>query len=308
MKFLVILHIYYEYMWPELKSYLKNINEGSYDLVVTLSKSNEELQKDILAFNKNAKIILSENRGYDVWPFIKALNNVELDKYKYLIKLHTKRDLPDESNIIIDNRYFFKGRRWRSLLLSFISSKENFDKCVKCLDEDNSVGMINHKMLLDGTKLKQKFRDKHLKYCVEEAKSLLKKIEVNIIPADRVNYIGGTMFICRASIMKPLLKLNLNSDDFVAVQRDNENELAHVMERVFGWLVTSSGFTFADPYTTRDEMISQIPESIKCRILTFPVRHRIFSKVQRFIFRCDKIDGYREIKLFKIKLFKIKCK
>ena len=52
-------------MWPELKSYLKNINEGSYDLVVTLSKSNEELQKDILAFNKNAKIILSENRGYD---------------------------------------------------------------------------------------------------------------------------------------------------------------------------------------------------------------------------------------------------
>lgn len=45
MKFLVILHIYYEYMWQELKSYLLNLEEGSYDLVVTLSKENEELKK-----------------------------------------------------------------------------------------------------------------------------------------------------------------------------------------------------------------------------------------------------------------------
>ena len=97
MKFLVILHIYYEYMWQELKSYLLNLEEGSYDLVVTLSKENEELKKEILLLNPNSKIILCENRGYDVWPFIKALNEVNLDNYKYLIKLHTKRDLPDEA-------------------------------------------------------------------------------------------------------------------------------------------------------------------------------------------------------------------
>lgn len=33
-------------MWQELKSYLLNLEEGSYDLVVTLSKENEELKRN----------------------------------------------------------------------------------------------------------------------------------------------------------------------------------------------------------------------------------------------------------------------
>lgn len=308
MKFLVILHIYYEYMWPELKSYLMNLNKGSYDLVVTLSNDNEELKQEILSFNDKALIILTENRGYDVWPFIKALSKVNLDDYQYLIKLHTKRDLPDSSIIIIDNHYFFKGRKWRQYLLSFISSKANFDKCVETLDNDPSVGMINSMMLLDGTRLNQKFRDLHLKYCIEKAKSLLESIKINPLPNDKVNYIGGTMFMCRASIMKPLLKLNLCADDFAAVQRENENELAHVLERVFGWLVTSQGYRFSDPYTTKEDIKKQLPERIICRIKTFPLRHRIFSKIMRFIIRYDKNNGYREIKIFKIKIFKYKLK
>lgn len=308
MKFLVILHIYYEYMWQELKSYLLNLEEGSYDLVVTLSKENEELKKEILLLNPNSKIILCENRGYDVWPFIKALKEVNLDNYKYLIKLHTKRDLPKDVNIIIADKYFFKGSRWRSLLLSFISSKENLDKCVKTLDENESVGMINSKMLLDKTKFKQRFRDPHLKYCINEAKRLLDSIDVDVKPASYVEYIGGTMFIARADIFKPLLKLGLKAEDFRTVERDNENELAHVIERVMGWLVTSNGYTFDDPYTTKEFLKSLRWESFVCRIQTIPIRHRLLNKTIRFLFRCDKVEDYREIRVFKIKLFKIKCK
>ena len=308
MKFLVILHIYYEYMWPELKSYILNLEENSYDIVVTLSKDNEDLRKDILALNPQAKILLVENKGYDVWPFIKALRNVNLDNYKYLIKLHTKRDMPRDRIILIGTKYFFRGSRWRSLLLSFISLKDNFNKCVECMDKDESIGMVGNKMLLDTIKFKQRFRDPHLKYCIEEAKKMMLKMGIEPIPSDRVYYIGGTMFMCRTSIMKPLLKLDISAEDFKIVERDNENEPAHVLERVFGWLVTSAGFSFADPFTTRNDIIHQLPENIQCRIFTFLVRHRYISKCVRFLFRCDKIDGYREIKVFKIKLFKIKCK
>ena len=233
-------------MWQELKSYLLNLEEGSYDLVVTLSKENEELKKEILLLNPNSKIILCENRGYDVWPFIKALNEVNLDNYS--------------------------------------------------------------KMLLDKTKFKQRFRDPHLKYCINEAKRLLDSIDVDVKPDSYVEYIGGTMFIARADIFKPLLKLGLKAEDFRTVERDNENELAHVIERVMGWLVTSNGYTFDDPYTTKEFLKSLRWESFVCRIQTIPIRHRLLNKTIRFLFRCDKVGEYREIKIFKIKLFKIKCK
>ena len=86
------------------------------------------------------------------------------------------------------------------------------------MDKDESVGMVGNKMLLDTTKFKQRFRDPHVKYCIEEAKKMMLKMGIEPIPSDRVYYIGGTMFMCRTSIMKPLLKLDISAEDFKIVE------------------------------------------------------------------------------------------
>ena len=95
---LVHVHIYYEFLWPELKSCLKNIDGYTHQIVVTLVKENPKLQEDILSSFPNAKIEIVENLGFDLGPFIHVLNEVNLDDYSYVIKLHTKRDIPTKES------------------------------------------------------------------------------------------------------------------------------------------------------------------------------------------------------------------
>ena len=77
MKVLVHVHIYYTWMWDELKECVHNISLP-YDLFVTMVDNNEELKQKILNFNSQAQIHIVEHRGYDVWPFIDVLNHVNL--------------------------------------------------------------------------------------------------------------------------------------------------------------------------------------------------------------------------------------
>ena len=237
-KFLVIAHVYYHEMWSLLDSCIQNLPKDSFDLIVTTTSNIDELSSKVKEHYPNAKVELCENRGYDIWPFIKALKTVNLVEYEFLIKLHTKRDM-GKIVAIIDNKYFFRGQYWRNMLLSFISSKENFDKSLQAF-KDPSVGMINNHRLFDRTR--ETTDNPHLVYCLNEARKLLSEVGISANPYDEVKYVAGTMFICRATIFKPLQEMNFDVNQFAVVNRKNENDLAHVMERVFGWLVTSQGY------------------------------------------------------------------
>lgn len=294
-KFLVVAHVYYHEMWPLLDNCIRNLPDDSFDLIVTTSDNVDSLSSQVKEHFPNSKVEICENRGYDIWPFIKVLKEVELDDYEFLIKLHTKRDM-GKIIAIIDNKYLFRGNYWRNMLLSFISSKENLNKCLKAFD-DGSVGMINNHRLFDRTNAATD--NPHLVYCLNEARKLLSDVGVTAKPSDEVKYVAGTMFICRAAIFKKLQQMKLNANQFSVVNRKNENDLAHVMERVFGWLVTSQGYSITDPYNTFKESFRFYFHCLLCRILMFKLRHRWFSKFVRFFSRIENFSEGRYVVLFK---------
>lgn len=47
---------------------------------------------------KNADFYVVPNLGFDLGPFVYALDKVNLSDYSYVIKLHTKRDIPLNEN------------------------------------------------------------------------------------------------------------------------------------------------------------------------------------------------------------------
>lgn len=287
-KFLVIAHVYYHDLWYLLDRCIQNLPKDSFDLIVTTTSNIEELSSKVKEHAPNAKVVLCENRGYDIWPFIKVLKTVNLDEYEFVIKIHTKRDM-GKIVAIIDNKYFFRGQYWRNMLLSFISSKENFDKCLEAF-KDPSVGMINNHRLFDRTR--ETTDNPHLVYCFNEARKLLSEVGITAKPYDEVEYVAGTMFICRAAIFKTLQTMNFDVNRFAAVNRKNENDLAHVMERVFGWLVTSQGYSITDPYSTFKESFRFFFHCSYSRLLTFKLIHHWFSKFVRFFSRIeDKSDN-----------------
>ena len=294
-KFLVIAHVYYHDLWYLLDRCIQNLPKDSFDLIVTTTSNIEELSSKVKEHSPNAKVELCENRGYDIWPFIKVLKTVDLDEYEFVIKIHTKRDM---GNIvaIIDNKYFFRGQCWRNMLLSFKSSKENFDKCLEAF-KDPSVGMINNHRLFDRTR--ETTDNPHLVYCLNEARKLLSEVGITAKPYDDVEYVAGTMFICRAAIFKTLLTMNFDVNRFAVVNRKNENDLAHVMERVFGWLVTSQGYSITDPYSTFKESFRFFFHCSYSRLLMFKLRHHWFSKFVRFFSRIEDKSDNRYLILFK---------
>ncbi|MDO5462365.1 MAG: rhamnan synthesis F family protein, partial [bacterium] len=76
---LIHTHVYYADMWTEQRDCIASFEDYPYTLYVTLLEGATEIKDKILADYPNAKILFVENRGYDIWPFIHVLNNVNLD-------------------------------------------------------------------------------------------------------------------------------------------------------------------------------------------------------------------------------------
>ncbi|SFK44613.1 rhamnan synthesis F family protein [Succinivibrio dextrinosolvens] len=306
--FLIIIHLYYTEQWKKFCNYLNNIDvkKYTYDLYVSLPKDKSYFSCDVLSSFPNANITLTENVGYDVWPFFKVINQVNLDEYEFVIKLHSKRNM-GAITAVINRRFVLKGNDWRNLLVSFISSKSHFEKAIASFRKRPNLGMINSFKLFDTS---NEFEDVyHRLFCFNEAKKEIERIGLEPTPSREVTYIAGTMFICRACLFKVLKKMNYCATDFIKANRNNENDLAHIMERVFGWLVTSQNYYIDDPYSFkkfslrdyyRYEMFYYNDKSVLGRFF------RYCRKIRRFIFRIDVFDEKKIIKIFKIPVYKQK--
>lgn len=232
---LVHIHIFYPEMWAELKAYLSNLPQSCpFRLFVTLVQHYPELESDVLAFAPDAQIIIVENRGFDVGPFVQVLNSVNLDDYSYCIKLHSKRDMPEWSSI---GKVSLAGSLWRDYLLSFLK-KENIGRVLHAFEHDPKLGMTGHYRLVFY---------KCLHDCVyNQSAELLKKVG---LPVKNFAYVIGTMFMCRAALMKPIQQMGFTMQDFDPPDRRHPEALAYTLEGLLGWVVTAQGYELRDCFT-----------------------------------------------------------
>lgn len=231
-KVLVQVHVFHEDLWPTLREYLANITKD-FDLYVTLVRRNASTEKCILEEYPFAHIIHVDNRGFDVAPFITVLNSISLDDYSYVIKLHTKRDMPVGCSLEGSE---LGGSLWRAKLLIFLSSRAAFQRTVEIFEHNPRIGMIAHPDLIIPVDEAHAYIDR---YAHRGQANFIKKHGWE--PAD-YTFVAGTMFMARAYIFEKLQGL-LTSDDFPLSNSTHESQLAHVMERVMGYLVLSHDLT-----------------------------------------------------------------
>ena len=75
-KILVVVHIYYVDQLDLIIQSLKNI-PIEYDLYVTIGADDKQMvKKTLAAFKPDCHFISVDNVGYDVWPFIKVINQI----------------------------------------------------------------------------------------------------------------------------------------------------------------------------------------------------------------------------------------
>lgn len=290
MRILVHVHVFYKEIWPEIRDLLKNLDGFDWDLYITTVHDDFEPNSDIIALARHADVHVVENKGYDVGPFIWVINNVDIERYDYIVKLHTKRDVSYKT---IPGNYLLGGKRWRKKLLSFIESKDNIRKCISTMENNKSIGMCgNYLLIMDDSS------DRDIP-SMEGARLILKE---NFLYSGSIRFICGTMFIVRARIFEPIINMNINIGEFAESSINRKSSLAHMMERVFGAMVIYQGFTIEDCFTENKLYISYLERSVGLIV-------NLLFDVQRFIFQFKKTKNNNLIiKIMKIPVYVKKIK
>jgi lipopolysaccharide biosynthesis protein len=238
MKILSTVHVFYPEFWPELGRCLRNVCAPC-DVVATVPEG-AAFADDIRRDFPDARILFCENRGFDVWPFLKSIDEVGLDGYTHILKLHTKRDVLTDPPTTF-NDFNYGGPRWRRALLSFLADKSAFEKCRALFERDRSVSMIAGRDVIVrrrdvGHPDVQKTFDEAISYAAEK---------FGLRPT-KPEFVAGTMFLAKAEVFRPFVGRFSASDFVQSVKDDRVVTLAHLLERAFGFSACAAG-RIADP-------------------------------------------------------------
>jgi len=228
----VHLHLHYISMWSEMKSYLANIKDYPYDLFVTLTVENTEIEKDIKSFKYDAKIWIVENRGYDVGPFVEFLHRIDLNDYDLIMKLHTKNGKKGPDTKL--NGLYIRREFWKQFLIkSLIGTSKQFKKNIEQFKKNKQLGMVGSRCLIATESI--------------DISNLTLPIIKEIIGLGfdvpkKITFVAGTMFISRATLLQPI-KNKYNLTEFMPTSADvKDGTLAHIIERLFGCIIKEQGY------------------------------------------------------------------
>ena len=274
---LAIIHIYYSNQVDLILNYLRNISLP-YDLYCSISNQDdyEIIKNKILTFAPNARIVDVANVGYDVWPFVHIINTVDLSNYEYIVKLHTKRDIEGENPVNLENGFYIgPGNCWRNNLYEFISTRDNFNKCIAAL-KNPKVGMCARYNLIHNTP----------NHCgvMDYAMAHYPKY---VLDLDNYSFVAGTMFVAKAAPFQILKDMDIKEHLFESPTKTRDIQLAHVLERTIGAIIYKSGMIIIDPFTPSQHIkkIIRLYSKAKCikRLINYLVFTIPIPKIRRRI-------------------------
>ena len=232
MRIAVIVHVFYPEFWPELARCIRNI-DGDRDIFVTFVDETavEGARRDF----PDAHFVRCENRGYDVWPFLRVVQALDLGDYDCIVKLHTKRDVVDDFRYKF-NHAVMNGPAWREFLLAFAKTPKAWRKTVRKLFRPD-VGLVAERHVI------LRRRDVPIERTYE---SFDRAAELLGLPIGRMRrtgqYVAGTMFAAKPAAFKPLLSRTFRAEDFELEWGHQTETFAHVLERAIGLSVSAAGF------------------------------------------------------------------
>ncbi len=272
---LVHIHAYYLEFLPGILEQLYSLEPEQREVVVTTVAAHVPTVQTMLSGVRNSRVVEVPNRGYDIAPFLEVLQSVRLDDYSYVIKLHTKRDMPGDA-FLKPMPYNYGGSRWREYLLNFCR-QEHLPRIMQRFAQEPDLGMVADYRLIRGTS-EPRF--------VKPLGELLTRAGLQ---NKGYQYVMGSMFICRASLLAPLQKLGFCAADFPAVDEAHSENLSHVLERFLGLAVLAQGYRIADVFSGKWEQS------------TF---RRLLLRIWLFIYSSKrKSSGGRVVKILKVPVY-----
>ncbi len=217
-RILVVLHLFYPESWKEIREYLLNFSGYTWDLCVTFPDmiADQIDKKDILALNPRTTFLQTENKGFDIGPFLTAVKQIDLSSYEAVFKLQSKGV---KRIFIYIYRQLFFGRDWFLNLYEGTVGAGVIHRTIDKILNDPDVGMIGAKNLI-------------VHDPVHKENLIIRRLKESGIQVEKgYSFLAGTCFAVRPSCLQVLKDLPCTLDDFVPVPSSRGMSLAHALER-----------------------------------------------------------------------------
>lgn len=227
----VVVHAYYVDPLPELRRHLLHFTEP-FDLFVTTPHESDVpyILDQLQGCAASMTIVICENRGRDIGPFVSLLRTGCLDSYKGVLKLHLKKSF-----------YSKEGNAWRqSLLRELCGDAAAIKRCAQLLRRGD-VGLIGPQQyfLTDERFWGANLAQTHA--LLVTAGALSEKQQPPLA------FFAGSMFWFSPVALSPLCEIPDSKLSFPPETGLQDGTLAHALERAFAPLVRARGFRVTSP-------------------------------------------------------------
>jgi len=283
-----IIHLYYEDLAGEFRSYLENVSV-SMDIYISTTDSFRKnvIEKAFEGWSRGSiEVRVVPNRGRDIAPKLVSFRDI-YERYTYVLHLHTKRS---HHAVLASWRHF--------LLENLIGTKEVVQSVFQAFERNPSLGIIasqHFEPMRQWVNWGGNFKT---------ANQLASKMGFSINEYAPLDFPSGSMFWARSAALRPLLDLNLRTDEFDEERGQSDGTLAHAIERIYfhacehagyDWLKIARLELFAHtPAIVRTSRVSDLdsffsrhlfrlldPRGIEPRtVRQIPVERRIFDIVR----------------------------
>ncbi|TJW01448.1 MAG: rhamnan synthesis F [Mesorhizobium sp.] len=219
----VALHLHYVDLWPEFEALLEAIDRP-FQLILTLTRPDAALTERVQARFRGAEILVYENRGRDVGPFIQLLHEGRLDSFDLVCKLHGKKSGLSGPRMLL-------GEIWRrAILFDLIGSRDVVDRIVAEFEHSRETRMIGSRRF----RLPNEWKREKAAWGENRAMVRNMLLTMGMSADSRLDFFAGTMFWVRRGALEPLKQLGLSLASFPDEASQQDGTLQHALERVLG--------------------------------------------------------------------------
>ena len=230
------VHVFYEDLLNEIINKINSI-PVKYDLFIsTISKEKKSFIKKCL-LNSNAdkyEVKIFENKGRDVFPFIKQMKN-NFKKYKYICHIHTKKSVHKLS----------LGKNWREYIYqNLLGSKEIISEILYDFDQNEKLGFIFPetyygliKDILDFDNANLGLHIPNKRYMNFILKKIFRKYKID----EKLVFPVGNMFWAKIKAIYQIFNIRLK---FPKELNQSNETIMHAIERIWIYLVKLNGYCY----------------------------------------------------------------
>lgn len=220
----VVIHAWHMDVFDEIIELLLNSGLSWRVIVTTATEHKNTIQEKLVAARMTYELLVVENRGRDILPFLHVANRLIQEGVSVVLKLHTKKSLHRSD-----------GQAWRRELTNRLTCASRAEALFSAFERQPDLGLIAP----EGHVLPLNF------YWGANAENVAHLAMRMGIPEPRVEsetFISGSMFWVRLEALRPLLDAQLGIFEFEAESGQVDGTLAHAVERTIGLCIGAAGF------------------------------------------------------------------